>query len=1523
MSLMVPQHRIRAIALALTLILLGSPSSQAQTNTWTNPNGGNWNTNGNWSLGTFPNAVGANATFGNAISTGQTVTLSSGVTVGVLTFDNAVASYTVTGSSITLNNGGAGAQINVTNTTTDFQNLNTNLSLAEDLTITNNIGGTSKALVLGGTSSTLTFNGHNLTVNGSGQTNFGSNLFYSSPGTVTKNGSGLLLLLAGNLTAPKFVINGGVVEAFGNSSLGQPGSVIADAVTINNGATLRLDITQNSSNNIGIVLGTGGGQIDVPTGKSASHAGVITGTSLTKTGGGALILSATNTYTGTTTVLGGTLRVDANAPAGANGTLGNATSAVNVGDPTGLTNTALLVGANGVTVGRDITVVGPAGAAGTVTLGGDTFAPSTGAAFTGLVTLNRDVLLQSNTTSGSISFGRITGTGGITKVGSGAITLSSTASDFVGTVTLKQGTTIISADSQLGAAGNALVMFGGTLQVTGSSPVSTNRTVTLQQDSANPPNFGGGFFDIQNTDTVSGFTINSAMTGAGDLRKLGPGILTFGAAGSTFSGKTDVQAGTLRVTGTNFLSPNSTLRVTNGALVQLNGFSQAVALLEGSGTSSTINLGSAGSVLTIGGTGSSSNSNPLTTTNSFTGTITGNGGLVKVGLGMQQIGSTNSDYTGNTIIRQGTIEVTSNVPATGALGPLGNPSSGGTIHLGDAANGGFDAALLTTDTTFGGFARPITVDAGSGFRTLGSLLKTNGPTVTFSGAVTLNKDVNLIGNGDTSNSNIPRTPVIFSGPLSGVGGVIKVAPGDVQLSAANGYTGATTVLNGRLILNGASGSALSTSGFTVTSDPRTTVQIGLNFSQNLGITRAELVLDNGAADNPNRIADTASVTLNNGNFTYLGRFAGSSAETINNLVLNSGANIVTIARDTSTSTSTAVLTVGGNLVRNDRSQVVFQGDSFGGTGAGFGRLILANGVPLVGGGGPDGMTNISIVPHAFYDPNPGSSTVAPLSFVTYNSTAGLRPLGSGEYVSSLTAPGTLNNVRLTAGTTLTQDQTINALHYNSNTAGTIDLSSHTLTVNSGAILATGNLTFTGGTLNFGAAEGIIHVSLAGGAATTNVTINSVITGSGGLTSNTSSLTLNGVNLYTGPTTLNAGGVFFNNASAFGAGPEAIRFRNWTGGGMTYTGTTPVTIDKPIEIAPGGTGLSTNNGGTLTVTGVISGGQVADPLLPTGLFVSAGSGAVLLRGANTFLGNVQMNSGLLGINSDANFGDPTNKIFIGNVSNSPVSTLRFDAGGINVNRTIQLLGTTVLNTNGFDATIAGPLIGGNSTAVLTKAGAGTLTLTGTSNYLAATVVSGGTLMVNGTLASVFGNSAVTVQGGAGLGGSGNIQRAVTLQNNSSLNPGASPGTLTVGSLAFDPGATITYNWEAGPTAADSVVVSSGPLDLTGRHFNLNLIDAGLGSGVMPSQMFPLFTAPGAGSILGFDKNNWTVNFAQAPNWRPGVYDLLVGPNGSGTSVFITGFQPTPEPAWSLTLVAAASAAAGWWRARRARRKSAAS
>ena len=78
----------------------------------------------------------------------------------------------------------------------------------------------------------------------------------------------------------------------------------------------------------------------------------------------------------------------------------------------------------------------------------------------------------------------------------------------------------------LGASGNGVVLNGGTLQATGSSPWGTSRSVTLGTSTI----FTTSVIDVQNTDAVSGFTISSPITGGGTLRKIGPGILTFRGA---------------------------------------------------------------------------------------------------------------------------------------------------------------------------------------------------------------------------------------------------------------------------------------------------------------------------------------------------------------------------------------------------------------------------------------------------------------------------------------------------------------------------------------------------------------------------------------------------------------------------------------------------------------------------------------------------------------------------------------------------------------------------------------------------------------------------------------------------------------------------------------------------------------------------------------------------------------------------------------------------------------------------------
>jgi autotransporter-associated beta strand protein len=76
----------------------------------------------------------------------------------------------------------------------------------------------------------------------------------------------------------------------------------------------------------------------------------------------------------------------------------------------------------------------------------------------------------------------------------------------------------------------------------------------------------------------------------------------------------------------------------------------------------------------------------------------------------------------------------------------------------------------------------------------------------------------------------------------------------------------------------------------------------------------------------------------------------------------------------------------------------------------------------------------------------------------------------------------------------------------------------------------------------------------------------------------------------------------------------------------------------------------------------------------------------------------------------------------------------------------------------------------------------LVLGGTNTYMGTTTVSGGTLLVDGSIAS----SATDVKSGATLGGTGTTG-AVTVESGGTLAPGDSPGILHTGSVSFAAGA----------------------------------------------------------------------------------------------------------------------------------------
>lgn len=115
-----------------------------------------------------------------------------------------------------------------------------------------------------------------------------------------------------------------------------------------------------------------------------------------------------------------------------------------------------------------------------------------------------------------------------------------------------------------------------------------------------------------------------------------------------------------------------------------------------------------------------------------------------------------------------------------------------------------------------------------------------------------------------------------------------------------------------------------------------------------------------------------------------------------------------------------------------------------------------------------------------------------------------------------------------------------------------------------------------------------------------------------------------------------------------------------------------------------------------------------------------------------------------------------------------------------NAYVQAGGATFNVASGRNITISQALLadGTSPGGGLTKQGVGTLTLTGTSSYTGATSVNAGSLLVNGQL----GATAVTVNSGGLLGGSGSILGAVTVAGGT-LSPGNSPGQISVASLVL--------------------------------------------------------------------------------------------------------------------------------------------
>src|SRR5438445_1434505 len=110
---------------------------------------------------------------------------------------------------------------------------------------------------------------------------------------------------------------------------------------------------------------------------------------------------------------------------------------------------------------------------------------------------------------------------------------------------------------------------------------------------------------------------------------------------SSYCGATAVNAGTLQAGAINAFAPLTALNVASGAILDLASFNQTIGSLAGGGN---VALGAA--TLTTGNDGTST---------TFLGTISGSGGLTKVGGGTFTLTGT-STYIGATAVNAGTLQ---------------------------------------------------------------------------------------------------------------------------------------------------------------------------------------------------------------------------------------------------------------------------------------------------------------------------------------------------------------------------------------------------------------------------------------------------------------------------------------------------------------------------------------------------------------------------------------------------------------------------------------------------------------------------------------------------------------------------------------------------------------------------------------------------------------------------------------------------------------------------------------------------
>jgi autotransporter-associated beta strand protein len=721
--------------------------------------------------------------------------------------------------------------------------------------------------------------------------------------------------------------------------------------------------------------------------------------------------------------------------------------------------------------------------------------------------------------AGSTSYaGSITGSGGFTKVGSGTFTLSA-ASSYTGTTTVSAGQLSLGGANLLadtsavtGSAGAVLALGGNETigSLAGSLDVALgSSTLTV-----------GG--DGQST------TYSGGLSGSGGLTKVGSGTFTLSAA-SSYTGPTTVSAGQLSLAAANLLSDSSAVTGSAGAVLALGG-NETIASLAGS---LDVALGS--STLTVGGNGQST---------TYSGGMSGAGGLTKVGSGTFTLQGNNS-YNGGTLVSAGRL-----VGTTSSLqGAITN-----------------NAAVEFAQATSGTYAGSMT---GSGVLTksgAGALLLTgsNG----FSGGAALNAGTLAVGSANALGSS----------------GVISFGGGTLQYSASNAtdYSGRFSNAAGQLYSIDTNGqdvtlaTALTSSGGSLTKlGPGTLVLTGNNtFAGTTTISQGTLQVGNGATagnlPGPRAIGAAARLLISNTAYSNVGWSTitgsgtleldgGSAYGNWGSVALPSGftgtlqvdnAGRFDVSGTSALGNASAVtIQSGAQMLVNGFSATFSQALSIAGFGSepnwNYGALrSIRNGTVFTG---PVTLTG-----------NAGLFTQNDIGVSSMTLSGNIVDGGAG-YGLTIRSDDINNPITLSGSNSFSGDTLVTKGVFN--IGGRFALAGSTLDTSgagSFALTAAGTNTYVLGGLKGSKAFAMGANSLEVGGNGQSTTYSGILSGSGGFSKvGAGTLTLSGSNSSTGLTSVNAGGLKLNGSIAGGLNVAAIAALSGTGtvgGSATIAGT---------------------------------------------------------------------------------------------------------------------------------------------------------------------------------------------------------------------------------------------------------------------------------------------------------------------------------------------------------------------------------